>query len=64
MSALSSVRANPISLDGHAFDFQESALLVSPDPLVQLQTQVVSVTIPMQQPRPVAEATPTPRRPG
>jgi len=61
VSALSSVRANPISLDGHAFDFQESTLLVSADPLLQLQTQVVSVTIPMQQPRPVAETTPTPR---
>jgi len=64
VSELSSVRANPISLDGHAFDFQESALLVSPNPLVQLQTQVVSVTIPMQQPKPVAEPTPTPRRSG
>jgi len=64
VSALSSVRANPISLDGHAFDFQESALLIQPDPLLQLQTQVVSVSIPMQQPRPVAEATPTPRRRG
>ena len=62
VGALSSVRANPISLDGHAFDFTESTLLVSPDPLLQLQTQVVSVAIPMQQPQPVAEATPTPRR--
>lgn len=62
VSRLSAVRANPISLDGHALDFQESALLVSPDPLLQLQTQVVSVTVPMQQPPPVAEPTPTPRR--
>ena len=59
---LSGVRANPISLDGHALDFQESALLLSPDPLVQLQTQVVSVTVPMQQPQPVAEPTPARRR--
>lgn len=66
VSALSTVRTNPISLDGHAFEFQESTLLVSPNPLLQLQTQVVSVTIPMQQPHPVAEPTPTPtpRRPG
>jgi hypothetical protein len=63
VSALDSVRANPISLDGHAFDFQESTLLVPPDPLVQLQTQVVSVTIPMRQPQ-VAEPTATPRSPG
>ncbi len=62
VSGLTGVRSNPISLDGHALDFQESALLVSPDPLVQLQTQVVSVTGPMQQPPPVAEPTPTPRR--
>ncbi len=62
VSGLAAVRSNPISLDGHALDFQESALLVSPDPLVQLQTQVVSVTVPMQQPPPVAEPTPTPRR--
>lgn len=64
VSGLAAVRSNPISLDGHALDFQESALLVSPDPLVQLQTQVVSVTVPMQQPPPVAEPTPTPRRRG
>ena len=62
VSGLAGVRSNPISLDGHALDFQESALLVSPDPLVQLQTQVVTVTVPMQQPPPVAEPTPTPRR--
>jgi YbbR domain-containing protein len=62
VSGLTGVRSNPISLDGHALDFQESAQLVSPDPLVQLQTQVVSVTVPMQQPPPVAEPTPTPRR--
>ena len=64
VSALGSVRANPISLDGHAFDFTESTLLISPDPLLQLQTQVVSVSIPMRQPQPVAEPTPTPRRQG
>ena len=64
VSALGSVRANPITLDGHAFDFTESTLLISPDPLLQLQTQVVSVSIPMRQPQPVAEPTPTPRRRG
>ena len=64
VDALSAVRSNPISLDGHAFDFQESALLVAPDPLLQLETQVVTVAIPMQVPKPVAEPTPTPRRRG
>jgi YbbR domain-containing protein len=55
VSALESLRTNPISLDGHAFSFQETALLLSPDPLVQLQPQVVSVYVPMSQPQPVAE---------
>jgi len=64
VDALSAVRSNPISLDGHAIDFQESALLVQSDPLLQLQTQVVTVSIPMQVPQPVAEPTPTPRRRG
>ena len=49
------LRTNPISLDGHAFDFQESTLVLVPDPLLQLETQVVSVSVPMSQPRPVAE---------
>ncbi|HEV8632549.1 MAG TPA: hypothetical protein VGV61_19700, partial [Thermoanaerobaculia bacterium] len=65
VSALKAIRTNPISLDGHAFDFQESTLLISPDPLLQVQTQVVSVFVPMQQPHTVAEPTPpSPRRPG
>jgi YbbR domain-containing protein len=62
VAGLAGVRTNPISLDGHAFDFQESTLLVSPDPLLQLQTQVVSVQVPMVQPHPVAEPTPTRRQ--
>jgi len=60
VSALRQVRTNPISLDGHALDFQESTLLVPPDPLLQLQTQVVSVFVKMEQPKPVAETKPTP----
>lgn len=55
VSALDRLRANPISLDGHAFSFEEATLLLSPDPLVQLQPQVVSVYVPLSQPRPVAE---------
>jgi YbbR domain-containing protein len=55
VGALRSVRTNPISLDSHAFDFTESTLLISPDPLLQLQTQVVSVSVPMQQPQPVGD---------
>ena len=55
VSALGALRTNPINVDGHAFDFQESTLLLSPHALVQLQPQVVTVYVPMSQPRPVAE---------
>ena len=55
LDKLDRLRTNPISLDGHAFDFQESTLVLVPDPLLQLQTQVVSVYVPMSQPRPVAD---------
>jgi YbbR domain-containing protein len=61
VSSLDALRTNPISVDGHAFPFQETALLISPDPLVQLQPQVVSVTVPLAQPRPVNDG--EPRRP-
>jgi hypothetical protein len=63
VGALHVLRSNPINLDGHAFDFQESTLLVAADPLLQLQTQVVSVYVPMEQPRPVADSTPKPAKP-
>lgn len=55
LATIDRLRTNPISLDGHAFDFQESTLVLVPDPLLQLQTQVVSVFVPMSQPRPLAE---------
>ena len=55
VSALSALRTNPISLDGHALPFEETALLLSPDPLVQLIPQVVTVYVPLSQPRPPAD---------
>jgi YbbR domain-containing protein len=55
VSALDSLRTHPISLDGHAFTFQETALLLSPDPLVQLQPQVVAVDVPLREPKPVPD---------
>ena len=61
LNTVDRLRTNPISLDGHAFDFQESTLVLVPDPLLQLQTQVVSVYVPMSQPRPVAEGEPRQR---
>ncbi|HVS02601.1 MAG TPA: CdaR family protein [Thermoanaerobaculia bacterium] len=53
LSAVDHLETSPVSLNGHALDFEESALLVSPDPLLKVQTQVVSVSIPMRQPQPV-----------
>jgi hypothetical protein len=42
---------SPVTLDGHALDFVESAMVISPDPLVKiLSSPVVSVSVPMQQP--------------
>jgi YbbR domain-containing protein len=63
VGALSRVSTNPINLDGHALDFQESTLLVSPDPLLQLETQVATVTVSLQQPHLPPTPTPTPKRP-
>jgi YbbR domain-containing protein len=50
VSAIDHLDTNPINLNGHALDFEESTLVASPDSLVKLQTQVVSVFIPMRQP--------------
>ena len=62
VTALGSLRTNPLSLDGHALDFQEPVLLISPHALVQLQPQVVTVFVPMSQPRPVSEGERNPQR--
>jgi hypothetical protein len=46
-----SLSTSPISLDGHALDFEESVLVISPDPLISfLQPSVVSVSVAMEQP--------------
>lgn len=55
VSSLDHLETSPINLDGHALDFEESALVVSPDPLVKVQSQVVTVRVPMRQPGPVGE---------
>ena len=56
VSNLEELRTSPISLDGHALTFEESTLVVSPDPLVKiLNSQVVTVTVTMKQPEPVPE---------
>lgn len=40
----------PISLDGHALDFEERVLVASPNPQVSVNQPVVSVRVPMQIP--------------
>ena len=50
VSALEHVETHAINLNGHALDFEESTLLAPPDPLINLQTQVVRVRVPMLQP--------------
>ena len=46
-----SLTTTPVRLDGHALDFQEDAVVVSPDPLVTvLHPVVVKVSVPMEIP--------------
>ena len=47
---MTSLTTTPISLDGHALDFEERAGVFSDDPSVQILQPVVSVRIPMQIP--------------
>lgn len=48
VSSLSAVSTSPISLDGHALDFSQTAALVSSDPLVRVVAPAfVTVEIPM-----------------
>lgn len=52
----------PISLDGHAADFEESVAVVPPDPLIQVvQPAKVTVRVPMK-PRSETPATMKPRK--
>ncbi|MDX1501660.1 MAG: CdaR family protein [Thermoanaerobaculia bacterium] len=45
LSQIPALNTSPVSLDGHALDFEESAAVVSPDPLVQVLQPVVMVRI-------------------
>lgn len=48
LSSIDSLETRPVLLDGHAFDFEEQALVVSPSPLVQvLEPTVVTVKVPL-----------------
>lgn len=42
-----------VDLDGHALDFEETAAVLSPDPLIKVvQPAVVTIRVPLQQPQP------------
>lgn len=44
---VSSLTTTPVSLDGHALDFEERAGVISEDPTIQVLQPVVSVRIPL-----------------
>lgn len=48
---ITSLSTSAVRLDGHALDFEEQAVVVSPDPLVRvMQPTVVTVRVPMEIP--------------
>lgn len=56
LAAINSLTTRPVQLDGHALDFEEQALVVSPSPLVQvLQPRIVTVRVPLAIPGQVDE---------
>ncbi|MCP4202824.1 MAG: hypothetical protein GY769_12930 [bacterium] len=51
LATVDSLVTRPVLLDGHALDFEEQALVVSPSPLVQvMQPTVVTVRVPLALP--------------
>lgn len=50
------VRTRPVSLNGHAQTFDETASVVPPDPLVSVDPGLVRVRVPMEPPRLSTEA--------
>lgn len=51
LASIENLVTRPIGLDGHALDFEEQALVVSPSPLVQiLQPTFVTVFVPLEIP--------------
>ena len=50
LAKVHTLSTRPISLDGHAVTFEETAVVVAPDPLIQIvQPSKVSVRVPMHQ---------------
>lgn len=55
LARLDHLKTQPIDLDGHALNFEETAAVVSPDPLVQIQQPArVRVRVPLRVSRPAA----------
>jgi YbbR domain-containing protein len=51
LRAVNNLTTTPVNLNGHALDFEETAAVLSPDPLIKvLQPAVVTVRVPMQPP--------------
>jgi len=52
LRGIRSVTTSPVSLNGHALDFEETAAVLAPDPLIKvLEPAVVTVRVPMEPPR-------------
>ena len=50
---IGSLSTTAVDLDGHALDFEETAAVLAPDPLIKVvQPAVVTVRVPMTQPAP------------
>lgn len=59
LASVDTLTTRPIVLDGHALDFEEQALVVSPSPLVQvLQPTFVTVRVPLTIPNANGATTP------
>lgn len=64
LAKVHSLSTRPVSLDGHAVTFEETAVVVAPDPLIQIvQPSKVSVRVPMH-PREASGSAGTARKRG
>ncbi|MDH3744464.1 MAG: CdaR family protein [Acidobacteriota bacterium] len=50
VSIIEKLSTRPVPLDGHAIDFEEETVVPSPDPLVQVLRQVVTVRVVLEVP--------------
>lgn len=61
---LDSLATSPVSLDGHAFSFEQTVSVLPPDPLVRVvQPTAVTVQVPMHNPDESARESPARARP-